>query len=466
MVRHLLPNDTICAIATPVGEGGIGIIKISGPDALSVAALLFRSPRARPEFQSFRLYHGWIHDPSTGKAVDEVLLSAMPGPRSYTGEDVAEINCHSGFAVLDRILGLVLEQGVRLAEPGEFSRRAFLSGRLDLTQTEAIIDVIHARSQRSLELATRQLTGGVREMVEGLHDRVVAIEAELEAAIDFSEDLEADGLDLEGLADRIRVELLEPLREWILRYDEGRVVREGLKLVLVGKPNVGKSSLLNGLVGRDRAIVTPVPGTTRDVVEDSFVLSGVLVRILDTAGLRREPDPIEAIGMERTKGSVEEADLVLWVVDQSAPLSGGDATAHGAIAARPHLIVLNKADLPAALGVDDVRSRFEDDSPSISLSALAPKDMERLKERLEALVLRKPVDSLGSSVIPNVRHKARFQTAAAFLEQAGESLQRGSPPELTALDVRGARMELEAILGLDGNEEVLDQIFSQFCIGK
>jgi tRNA modification GTPase len=466
MARHILPNDTICAIATPVGEGGIGIIKISGPEALSVAAMLFRSPRARPGFEPFRLYHGWIHDPAIDEAVDEVLLSAMPGPRSYTGEDVAEINCHSGFAVLDRILGLVLDQGVRLADPGEFSRRAFLNGRLDLTQAEAVIDVIHARSRRSLDLATRQLSGGVREVVEDLHGRIVSIEAELEAAIDFSEDLEEDVLEFEGLGDRIRTELLGPLREWILRCDEGRVLREGLKLVLVGKPNVGKSSLLNGLVGRDRAIVTPVPGTTRDVVEDSFVLSGVLVRILDTAGLRREPDLIEAIGMERTKGSVEEADWILWVIDQSAPLSGGDDAAHRTIAARPHLIVLNKADLPAAVGVDEVRSRFQDDSPSISLSALAPKDMERLRERLEALVLRKPVVSLGSSVIPNLRHKVRFQAAAALLEQARDALQRGSPPELTALEVRGARMELEAILGLDGNEGVLDQIFSQFCIGK
>ncbi len=468
MAHYLHTHDTICAIATPVGEGGIGIIKISGPDAFSVAADLFRrSHGARPVLEPFRLHHGWIRDPLSDETVDEVLLAAMPGPRSYTGEDVVEINCHSGFAVLDRILELVLARGLRMAEPGEFTRRAFLNGRIDLTRAEAVIDLIHSRTRRSLDCAAQQLSGGIGKAVEAFHDRVIAIEAALEATIDFADDLDEEAVE-EGksLSSRIQDELILPLREWIRRADEGRLLREGLKIVLVGRPNVGKSSLLNGLVGRDRAIVTPIPGTTRDVVEDSFTVSGTLVRVLDTAGLRREPDPIEALGMERARTSLEEADLILWVLDQSEPLSAEDEAARELIGARPHLIVLNKADRPPVLHADDVAARFTDSSPSISLSALAPADIERLKATLEALLLRRPIETLGSAVVPNLRHKRLMQAAVASLERAVETLATGSSPDLTALEVRAARLELEAILGLDGSDEVLDQIFSQFCIGK
>ncbi|MHC1744418.1 MAG: tRNA uridine-5-carboxymethylaminomethyl(34) synthesis GTPase MnmE [Syntrophobacteraceae bacterium] len=467
MAHHLHSHDTICAIATPVGEGGIGIVKISGPEAFPAAARIFRrSGGSQSGLQPYRLHHGWIRDPSTDEPLDEVLLSTMPGPRSYTGEDVVEINCHSGLAVLERILDLVLAQGLRLAEPGEFTRRAFLNGRIDLTRAEAVIDVIHSRTRRSLELATRQLTGGVGKMVEAFHDGIVAIEAMLEAAIDFSDDLDEETLDAIALAGRLERELILPLRLWIRRCDEGRILREGLKIVLVGKPNVGKSSLLNGLVGRDRAIVTPFPGTTRDVVEDSFTVSGTLVRVLDTAGLRREPDPIEALGMERTRASVEEADFILWVVDRSEPLSEGDTAVHELIGGRRHLIVLNKADLPPAIQAKDVTTRFSDPSPTLSLSALASSDIDGLKATLDALLLREPRESLGAHVIPNVRHKLLLQAASDSLQRAVETLKDAGGPELTALELRTARQELEAILGLDGNEEVLDRIFSEFCIGK
>lgn len=465
MVTSIL-SDTICAIATPIGEGGIGIVKISGPDALSIAARLFRSHRANRGIVPFRLHHGWILDPSSDEPVDEVLLAAMPAPRTYTGEDVAEINCHSGFAILDRILGLVIAQGARIAEPGEFTRRAFLNGRLDLTQAEAIIDVIRARSAQSLDLAARQLSGGLRGVVEQLHGRLVAIEAEMEAAIDFAEEMDDESHDFQGLAERIELEIIRPIEEWVRRSDEGRVLREGVKLVLVGKPNVGKSSILNGLLGRDRAIVTPVAGTTRDVVEDTFVLSGVLTRILDTAGLRGQPDLIEAMGMERTLSSIEDADLALWVVDRGGALTEEDDAAHRALEGRPHLIVLNKADLPPVTDAENVRSRFHDPSPAITISALAPTDIERLKAQLADLVLRKPVESLGSAIIPNRRHRIHFLAAADYLHRARDGLIQGRSPELTAMEVRGARMELNAILGLDGSEEILDRVFSQFCIGK
>lgn len=466
MTHSILFQDTICAIATPVGDGGIGIIKLSGPRALSAAAALFRGSRTCPDWEPFRLHHGWIHDPATCEAVDEVLLATMPGPRSYTGEDVVEINCHSGPAVLDRILGLVLDQGIRLADPGEFTRRAFLNGRIDLTRAEAVIDLIHARTRSSLDCAARQLTGGLGTTIHEFHDRLVTIEAELEAAIDFADDLYDESLDVASLVGRLLQDLIGPLQEWIRRSDEGRILREGLKIALIGKPNVGKSSLLNGLVGRDRAIVTSIPGTTRDVVEDSFTVSGVLVRVLDTAGLRLEPDPIEAIGMERTRRTVEEADLILWVLDRSEPLSEEDAAAWECIGDRLHLTILNKADLPPALHEDEVRGRFSDHSPVLALSALDSSDIDRLKAELDGLLLRRPMESIGARVIPNLRHRRLLQAASEALQRAVETLTAGNGPELTALEVRVARLELEAILGLDGSEEVLDQIFSRFCIGK
>lgn len=466
-----LPEDTICAVATPVGEGGIGIIRISGPEAPAVAGRLFR-PRKKGVFplKSHRLYLGWIHDPDDGQPVDEVLLSCMAAPHTYTREDIVEINCHSGYAVLNRILEIVLKSGIRLAEPGEFTRRAFLNGRIDLSQAEAVIDIIRSRSHQSLLIANRHMQGAVREMVEQWRGHLLDIRSNVEAAIDFSEDLDHQEGDIPSQADflctRLRSELLSPIEQTIRHYCAGRILREGLTIVLAGKPNVGKSSLLNALLGKDRAIVTPFPGTTRDVVEDSFILSGVQVRILDTAGIRHEPDEIESFGIERTLHSVSQADVVIWVIDGSRPITSEDDSVFHAVSRRELLVVLNKSDLPCHVSELDAKQRFGLPSAPVRLSALNSTDMEKLRTLLAERYLRQPIEQSEGTIVLNLRHKGCLEDALQSLYGAEELLRGGAYGELVSFELAQASKKLDSILGWDGDSELLDRIFSRFCIGK
>lgn len=462
--------DTICAVATPIGEGGIGIVRVSGPDSLSILRKLFRPVPRSGTLQSHRLYHGWIVDPETEERVDEVLACWMAGPRTYTREDVIEINSHSGFGVLDRMLRLVLAAGARLAQPGEFTRRAFLNGRIDLSQAEAVIELIRSRSEESLRLAGRQLGGGLRRLVESWREKLLSCQARIEAFIDFSDDLdESESSETSKVFEELRAEVLLPLEELRDRYDAGRVLREGLTLVLVGKPNVGKSSLLNSLVGRERAIVTPHPGTTRDVIEDSFPLHGVTVRILDTAGLRPRGDAIEALGMAKTRESVAAADVVLWVLDLSRPLDEADDAVHASLVDRRLLLILNKADLPTRFTDEDVKRRYALDSsvPSLTLSVLRPSDIGRLRSRLKKDFLDRPLGASASGgAIPNLRHKECLDRAVQHLENAFALLQAGQWGELVSLELGSARQALELILGIGRDDALLDRVFGDFCVGK
>lgn len=461
-----LNHDTISAIATPLGEGGIGIIKISGPDASTIASRLFRPRKFAHPLKSHQLYHGWIVDPDSQEVVDEVLLSFMASPHTYTREDLVEINCHSGFMVLNQILELVLRSGARLAEPGEFTRRAFLSGRIDLSQAEAVLDVIHSRSQQSLTLAGRHLRGDFRDRILGWRDQLFQLQAEIEAFIDFSDDLDEDANESSFLLHSLEEELINPLEQMLKSYESGRILREGLTLVLVGKPNVGKSSLLNVLLGKNRAIVTHLPGTTRDVIEDSFLLSGVLIKILDTAGIRLKPDTIESMGIERTLASVAEADAVLWLIDQSQPLSDEDDRVFQTISGRRYIILLNKSDLPSVVSVDEVKRRYDSTAPVLKLSVFDPVHVEKLREYLTNTFLRRPLEINRSAMIPNLRHKACFEQALASLLRARELVEDGSYTELVSLEIHSARKNLDTVLGLEADEGLLDSIFSNFCIGK
>ena len=459
--------DTICAIATPVGEGGVGIIKISGPDARSIAARLFRSRSPDPVLHSHRLHYGWICHPVTDECVDEVLVGYMAAPHSYTREDVIEINCHSGFAVLQRILELVLAAGARLAEPGEFTRRAFLNGRIDLTQAEAVIEIIRSQSDQSLALANRQLRGSFRARIETWIATLTELHAHLEAAIDFADDLGDETiLAATVLADLLAARLLQAVADMLDQYESGRIVREGLTLVLVGRPNVGKSSLLNALLARDRAIVTALPGTTRDVIEDSFLLSGIMVRILDTAGIRNEPDTIEALGIERTLQALDRADVVLWLLDQSEPLTAEDDAVFQKVADRRRVLLLNKADLPAAMPEDVVTARYGAQALIVRLSVLNPQDIEILRNLLTAHFLQQPVETARSGMIPNVRHHQALLQVHEALRNAEQLLRRGAYPELVSVEFQTARHALASIVGQAADDSLLDQIFSQFCVGK
>jgi tRNA modification GTPase len=463
--------DTICAIATPIGEGGIGIIKISGQAALPTILRIFQRSNTSSSLQSHRLHHGWIRDPDSGELVDEVLVGYMAAPNSYTREDVIEINCHSGFMVLNRILELVLKADARMAEPGEFTRRAFLNGRIDLSQAEAVIDTIRSASEMSLAAANRHLRGDFRQLVERWREHLLQLEAEVGASLDFADEVEDNLLPLNShdsysLSIRLRDNLCLPINEILTQYDNGRILREGLTVVLVGKPNVGKSSLLNALTGRDRAIVTPFPGTTRDVVEDSFLLCGALVRILDTAGIRRDPDIIESIGIDRTLRSLVEADVALMLIDQGSPLSEEDDLVFQSIKTAHREIILNKADLPPLVSMEEVQRRYCGTTPIAQLSALDSGDIDRLKRLLHERFLKRPLEECRSSIIPNLRHKECLMRASERLFNAEASLASGAPLELLSLDLQAARNQLDLILGYSLEEDLLDRIFSQFCIGK
>jgi tRNA modification GTPase len=416
------------------------------------------------------LHYGWIEDPVSGELVDEVLLSYMAAPGTYTREDVIEINCHSGFAVLNRILELVLATGARLAQPGEFTRRAFLNGRIDLSQAEAVIEVIRSRSEQGMLLANRHLRGDFRQLIEKWRETLIQAQTRLEAFIDFSEDLaeesEQEAPAYQSLLEEVLEAVTRPLSATLKKYEEGRVLRDGLTLVLVGKPNVGKSSMLNALLGKDRAIVTAAPGTTRDVIEDTFLLKGVQVRILDTAGIRNQPDEIESRGIEMTIRSVSEADVVLWLVDNSRPLTSEDQKVYEAIGGLRCIVLLNKSDLPAAFPVGEVRQRFPGPGPVLRLSVKNPSDIERLKTYIAEAFIMRPLESCRSEIVPNIRQKECLEKAMSALVRAEELLRSNAYGELVSFELEGARKQLEDILGWGSDCELLDRIFLQFCVGK
>ena len=355
-----MDRSTIAALATPVGSGGIGIIKISGDNALSIAASIFRKSTPPPEalsdslrdpygppgssFKSHRLYYGHVVDPESNRILDEVLLSVMMAPYTYTREDVVEINAHSGPVAIRGILELVLKKGARLAEPGEFTQRAYLNGRIDLTQAEAVIDIINAKTQKSLEIATAQVKGDMRECIEAIRGSMLEILTDIEAAIDFPEDV-GDILEPSRTVEFVRRNIVEPLNDLVNLYDDAHVLRDGLKLVVVGRPNVGKSSLMNRLIKKDRAIVTPIPGTTRDLIEETINIRGIPVIISDTAGLHETTDPVEVIGISKAQECIDDSDLVLFMVDVSEPLTHEDDKIYETIQEKETILVLNKIDL-------------------------------------------------------------------------------------------------------------------------
>jgi tRNA modification GTPase len=451
--------DTIAAISTPLGPGGIGIIRLSGPEAINIARRIFLPHKSRNCWQSRRLCLGHIVDPQ-GEVVDEVLLSCMAAPHTYTREDVVEINCHSGYGVLSRILDLTLAQGARLARPGEFTLRAFLSGRLDLTQAEAVLEVIQARTAAGLKVAAAHLGGGLGRGLRAAREALLDLLARVEAVLDFPEEtgeishhslaagLEAQEQFLAGLAGT---------------YREGRLLQEGLKVVIAGRPNVGKSSLLNRLLDADRAIVTEIPGTTRDVIEEAVILGGVMVRLSDTAGLRPARDRLEALGIERTRDRLAQADLVLYLVDGSLPLEAADREALADLAGRPGLAVINKMDLAAALEEADLQAATA--WPIVKLSALTGQGLEDLKSAMVDLALGGGVNPAGE-VITQARHHRHLTNCLDGLSRARELLQDSPAWELVALELKEAVSELGEITGQEVGEDVLDRIFTQFCLGK
>ena len=465
-------SSTIAAIATPAGSGGISIIRVSGPDAVPIATALFQhcaggpgNRPAGPSFESHRLYYGHIVDPASGRTLDEVLLAVMKAPRSYTREDVVEINAHGGPVAVRSMLKAVLCQGARLAEPGEFTRRAFLNGRIDLTQAEAVADLINALSERSLESAAVQLGGGLRQEVQTIRTLCLDLLVRLEAGIDFPEDV-GELINARETFAGLHEQVITPLKQLIRNHVQGRIIHEGLKVAIVGRPNVGKSSLMNRLLGRERAIVTPYPGTTRDVIEDTLIVQGVPVILRDTAGLHASRDPVETLGMAKTLENSGSADVVLFVIEAHQPLGEEDLRVYEWIRLRPMLIVLNKIDL---LNESAAKAEIPDDWPRercVRISALSGQGVEELQERIIQTATGESGLEVSGAVIPNLRQKELLERSLASVAAAATDVVNGSAPELVAIHLTQAAAGLGEILGATVKMDILDAIFSRFCIGK
>ncbi|MFM8551141.1 MAG: tRNA uridine-5-carboxymethylaminomethyl(34) synthesis GTPase MnmE [Nitrospiraceae bacterium] len=475
-------QDTIYAIATPVGEGGIGILRLSGEKAVDVAASVvrLRSGLALAAARSHHLYHADVQeaaaDPMSDPAsvlralrpIDEVLIAVMRAPHSYTAEDVVEIHCHGGRYVLQALCESVQRGGARLAEPGEFTKRAFLNGRLDLAQAEAVMDTIQAKTAGSLRLAQEQLRGRLSQEVNRLRDVLIQLLAHVEAAIDFTEE------DIVFIQPQELAARLYETKAAIVRLagtgDDGRVLREGVTVALVGRPNVGKSSLLNALLRTDRAIVTPNPGTTRDVLEEVLNIRGLPVRILDMAGVRETEDPVEQEGVRRSKAAMDQAELLLMIVDGSVPLSDEDRLLLAMHPDKKRLLVVNKSDLPSILP-DEASSDWVAAQPAgtgaiIRLSALTGAGLDGLRDAIRRMVLRDDFEPGESAVVTRLRHRISLQRAWASLEKALESLEGGLSGEFVAMDLRAGIDALGEITGAVTTDDILERIFRDFCIGK
>lgn len=464
--RNILPGEaeTIAAISTPLGESGIGIIRMSGPLSGAIARKLFKSKKTPFSFVSHHFHYGELIDPGNGNPVDEVLIVLMKAPKTYTKEDMVEIHCHGGYFILQKTLELVLASGARMAQPGEFTKRAFLNGRIDLTRAEAVIDLINARTRESLEIAGQQLRGHFYNEMVSVRENLIECLALLEAHIDFPEE-EVDDISFNGMKGNL-LNMVQKLEEWISTYEEGRVFREGVLCTITGKTNVGKSSLLNRLLRQERAIVTPVPGTTRDVIEEVLNIHGIPVRLTDTAGLRKSKDSIEQEGVRRAKERVADADLVLLMIDGSRDIDDDDEEIIREIETKKKLVVLNKKDLSMKIPLESMKERFPGHS-IVQISALKGEGIEGLKQAIySGLLYRDTRISPDHLIVANIRHKTALSKIRQNLSDALRGLEEGISIEFIAFEIRAALNNLGELVGETTTEEVLDRIFNQFCIGK
>lgn len=453
-------KDTIAAISTPVGEGGIGIIRVSGDAAPQVATQLFRGT-TDGGLQSHRFYYGELVEPGKGNVIDEVMLVLMRAPRSYTREDVLEIHCHGGSLVVQKVLDLVLMQGARLAEPGEFTRRAFLNGRIDLIQAEAVIEVIRSKTETALALAQHQREGLLSQRICVIKDEVVHALALLEAYIDFPED-DIPPADYDEIARRAE-RAASGIGELLAGFREGRVLREGVAVLLAGKPNVGKSSLLNTLLREKRAIVTAIPGTTRDIIEEVINIRGLPVRLLDTAGIREAVDLVEQEGVRLTLEKIPQADMVLFMVDSSRPFDSEDQLLFDNLVDRRFILVKNKSDLPASIDLPPSLRGV----PTVEISTHTGEGIDLLRQMVHDTFLRDgAVDSREYVAISQARQRDVLARGRDALESFRQNLAAGQTAELLAIDLRDVLRAVGEVTGETTPDDILDLIFQRFCIGK
>lgn len=455
--------DTIAAISTPVGEGAISIVRLSGDEAIKIADKLF-SGKNLYEVNSHTLHYGKIVNPNNDEVIDEVIVSVMKAPKTFTREDVVEINCHGGYISVKRILELVLENGARLAEPGEFTKRAFLNGRIDLSQAEAVMDIINSKTKQAMKVAVTQLDGKLSRLIKKLRQELIETIAHVEVNIDYPEYDDVEEMSHEMMKKKTKYVHAE-IEKLLEVANQGKILREGIKTAIIGRPNVGKSSLMNALVQEERAIVTDIPGTTRDIIEEYVNVRGIPLKLIDTAGIRETKDLVEQIGVERSHKILQEADLVLFMLNNNEEITVDDRKIIDSLNDTNYIVIINKTDLPQKINLNEVKALVKDRTV-ITTSLINDEGLDQLEKAISNIFFTEDLFSDDVTFVSNVRHIHLLKQAKSALEDAMEAIELGVPLDMVQIDVRRTWEYLGEIIGDTASESLIDQLFSQFCLGK
>ncbi|MCO4329608.1 tRNA uridine-5-carboxymethylaminomethyl(34) synthesis GTPase MnmE [Staphylococcus hyicus] len=456
--------DTITSISTPMGEGAIGIVRLSGHDAVEIADKLYKGKSKLKDVASHTINYGHIIDPETNETVEEVMVSVLRAPRTFTREDIIEINCHGGILTINRVLELTMTHGARIAEPGEYTKRAFLNGRIDLSQAEAVMDFIRAKTDRASKVAQNQIEGRLSDMIKAQRQSILEILAQVEVNIDYPEYDDVEDATTEFLLERSKA-IKTDIQKLLDTGVQGKIMREGLSTVIVGKPNVGKSSMLNSLIHDNKAIVTEIAGTTRDVLEEYVNVRGVPLRLVDTAGIRETEDIVERIGVERSRKALSEADLILFVLNYNEALTEEDRKLYEVIKNEDAIVIINKMDLEQRLNIDELKAMVGD-MPIIETSILKQQGIDDLELQIKDLFFGGEVQSQDMTYVSNSRHISLLKQAKQAIQDAIDAAEMGVPMDMVQIDLTRTWEILGEIIGESASEELIDQLFSQFCLGK
>ncbi|RKQ33055.1 tRNA uridine-5-carboxymethylaminomethyl(34) synthesis GTPase MnmE [Oceanobacillus halophilus] len=458
-----METDTITAISTPIGEGAIAIVRLSGTKAIQLTSEVFKGKNLQ-EVDSHTINYGKIIDPQTQEIADEVMVSVMRAPKTFTREDVVEINCHGGMVAVNRVLEILLTKGARLAEPGEFTKRAFLNGRIDLSQAEAVMDLIRAKTDKAMNVALKQMDGRLSGLIQRLRQDLLETVAHVEVNIDYPEYDDVEEMSHEVMRTKTR-EVHGEIEQLLQVAKQGKILREGIGTAIIGRPNVGKSSLMNTLVQENKAIVTEIPGTTRDIIEEYVNVRGVPLRLVDTAGIRETEDIVEKIGVERSRQVLKESDLILFVLNYNDELNKEDVKLFEAVKGLEYIVIVNKTDLEQKLDLDRVNELAED-RPIITTSLLQEEGVDELEKAIANTFFSGDIDSGDLTYVSNVRHIQLLNQAKQALEDAMEGIELGMPMDIVQIDVTRTWEFLGEIIGDTASDSLIDQLFSQFCLGK
>lgn len=456
--------DTITSISTPMGEGAIGIVRLSGPQAIEIGDILYKGKKKLSEVETHTINYGHIIDPETNETVEEVMVSVLRAPKTFTREDIIEINCHGGILTINRILELTMTYGARMAEPGEYTKRAFLNGRIDLSQAEAVMDFIRSKTDRASKVAMNQIEGRLSDLIKKQRQSILEILAQVEVNIDYPEYDDVEDATTDFLLEQSK-RIKEEINQLLETGAQGKIMRKGLSTVIVGRPNVGKSSMLNNLIQDNKAIVTEVAGTTRDVLEEYVNVRGVPLRLVDTAGIRDTEDIVEKIGVERSRKALSEADLILFVLNNNEPLTEDDQTLFEVIKNEDVIVIINKTDLEQRLDVSELREMIGD-MPLIQTSMLKQEGIDELEIQIKDLFFGGEVQNQDMTYVSNSRHISLLKQARQSIQDAIDAAESGIPMDMVQIDLTRTWEILGEIIGESASDELIDQLFSQFCLGK